>query len=90
MQVSEHETTINFEYDQRVVRIYTTREGCANGIIRRLGDASEFKQERLNSFSWSFTIPMGDCRSPELIVKLLNPDEKTPMSEAQKAALRGA
>ncbi|MEL6224922.1 MAG: hypothetical protein AAFR31_20000 [Cyanobacteria bacterium J06627_8] len=89
MLISEHETTINFDYEERVVRIYTTREGVYNGVIRRLGKEVDYQPSGTVN-AWSFVIPMAACRTPEFICKLLNPDEKKAMTEAQKAALRTA
>lgn len=88
MSIEEHETQISFDYAEQIVRIYTTREGVKNGVLRRLGD-----QESVTCFGngpWNLTVPMSMCRGPQLIVKLLNPEEKTPMTEKQKAALRAA
>lgn len=87
MTNEEHETTISYDYADRVVRVYTTREGVRNQILKRLGDQEGVSfVETLRS--WSFTIPMQYCRSADMVVKLLNEDEKQPMSEEQKAALR--
>jgi hypothetical protein len=99
------ETSIIYDYDINQVRVFTDREGVKNGILRRLGDVEGLKitphffvkrdketkevVERRES-SWMITIPMEVCRGAEMICKLINPDEKTVMTEAQKAALRAA
>ena len=88
MQAEEHETHIWFDYASNTVKVYTTREGVRNGILRRLGPQEGIAEESTGRGRWSITIPMDLCRSPELICKLLNEEEKTPMSEEQKAALR--
>lgn len=88
MTLEEHETQISFDYAGQVVRIYTTREGVKNGILKRLGVQEGVTTE--GNGPWTLQVPMTMCRGPQLIVKLLNPSEKTPMSEEQKAALRAA
>ena len=88
MSIEEHETTVTWDYKDQVVRIYTTREGVKNGFLKRLGQ--DKSPEVKGSGPWSFVVPFADCRAPQLIAKLLNPDERTPMSEGQKAALRAA
>ena len=89
MTLEEHETQISFDYSQRVVRVYTTREGVKNGILKRLGEQPDVTVEDGDGY-WSLILPMSACRAPQLIAKLLNPDEKTQMSDEQKAALRAA
>ena len=89
MLISEHETTINFDYEHDLVRVYTTRVGVVNGIRKRLGNEVDYDSKQMGH-GYSLTLPMTACRSPEFICKLLNPDEKKAMTEAQKAALRSA
>lgn len=89
MTLQEQETNLVFDYAGKVVRVYTTREGVYNGFCRRLG-ADKVTLIRQTSSDWSFTVPMDDCRGPEAIAKLLNPDEKRPMSEERKQAFRAA
>lgn len=84
------ETTITYDYQIKQVRIFTDREGVKNGILRRLGDIEGLRCEQCGKSSWRMWIPMDVCRSPEMICRLLNPDERTPMTEAQKQALRSA
>jgi|GEM_PF-1163463 len=86
MKLEEQETTITYDYADSVVRIYTTREGVKNGIVRRLGEQEGLKVTASSS-SWSIVVPMALCRSGDMIVKLLNPEERQPMSDEQKAAL---
>lgn len=82
MTTGEHETTINFDYENNMVSIYTTREGVRNGILKRLGDKAMKKVEFTDKYQqWQFEIPMNMCRSAQLVTKLINPDEKTPMPE---------
>ncbi len=87
MKAEEHETNINWDYFERVIRVYTTREGVKTQILRRLG--AEHAPEVKGNGPWTMTIPFSVCRAPQLIAKLLNPDERTPMTDEQKAALRG-
>ena len=77
------ETSIVYDYEIKQVRIQSDRDGVINGILRRLGN-----QEGVVHNGRFLTIPMHLCRNPSLIVKLLNPDERTAMSDEQKAALR--
>ncbi|MEP0918651.1 hypothetical protein NC981_17615 [Leptolyngbya sp. DQ-M1] len=35
MSITEHETTIAFDYEQKQVRIFTTRSGVVNQIQKR-------------------------------------------------------
>lgn len=79
----EHETIIHFDYESKMVGIYTTREGVKSGIKRRLGEdiLNDCEVIRDTKQSWEIEIPFKYCRTPQLICKLINPDEKTPMPE---------
>lgn len=78
------ETNIVYDYEIDQVRVYSDRDGVINGILRRLGDQEGVKHE--GKF---LIIPLKYCRGAELITRLLNPEERQPMSDEQKAALRG-
>lgn len=81
MTGEEHETNINFDYSDGVIRIYTTRLGVYSRLIKRLGDEAlgRCQVEQMNSRAWQMTIPMDLCRDASMVVKLTNPDEKTEM-----------
>jgi len=84
------ETSITYDYEIKQVRVFTDREGVKNGILRRLGDVEGLSCEQVGRRSWQLCIPMSACRGAEMITRLINPDERTPMSDEQKAALRAA
>lgn len=83
MKREEHETTISWDYPTNTIRVYTTRESVLNKFLKRLGDGYVSSIERIGD-TVSFTVPMAACRDPGSVAKLLNPDEKTPMTEEQK------
>ena len=82
------ETSIVYDYAINQIRIFTDREGVKNGFLRRLGNQPGFVVS--GDGPWFITVPIELCRGPEMITRLLNEDERKPMSEAQKAALRAA
>lgn len=84
------ETTITYDYEIKQVRIFTDREGVKNAILRRLGADVPVRCEQVGRMSWQLWVPMDACRGAEMITRLLNSDAKTPMTEAQKQALRSA
>ena len=84
----EHETILTWDYQDQVIRLYTTREGVKNGILKRLGPDAAPKVQ--GNGPWAFVVPFEHCRAPQLIAKLLNPEERVPMSDEQKAAFRAA
>lgn len=84
MATTTEETSITYDYEIKEVRVYSTRQGVINGILRRLGDQEGVRHE--GNFLY---LPMSLCRGAEMITKLLNPDEKQPMSDEMKARLRG-
>jgi hypothetical protein len=76
-----HETNITFDYEIRQIRVFTTREGCYNGFVRRLGaEHVDLKEKSRNS--WRFNVSMDVCRGPEMIAKLINPEQKQPMPQS--------
>jgi hypothetical protein len=82
MTNEEHETVLNFDYAENVLKVFTTREGVYNGIKRRLGETALLECSLTEKRqSWSMIIPLKFCRNPALICKILNPDEKTEMPE---------
>lgn len=83
MKREEHETTISWDYPTNTLRVYTTRESVLRKFKKRLGDGYVTGIERIGD-TVSFTVPMEVCRDPGSVAKLLNPDEKTPMTEEQK------
>jgi hypothetical protein len=83
-----HETSIVYDHEISQVRVFTDREGVKNGIVRRLGVVHGLTVD--GDGPWSLRIPMQFCRGPEMITRLLNEDEKKPMTEAQKEAFRAA
>lgn len=83
MKREEHETTISWDYATNTIRVYTTRESVLKKFTKRLGEGYVTDINRLGE-TVSFTVPMNACRDPGSVAKLLNPDEKTPMTEDQK------
>jgi hypothetical protein len=82
MTNEEHETVLNFDYAEQVLKVFTTREGVFNGFKRRLGEAALMECSLTEKRqSWSMVIPLKFCRNPAMISKLINPDEKTEMPE---------
>jgi hypothetical protein len=81
------ETSIVYDYEISEVRIFTDREGVKNGILRRLGQSIDGLRVTGEN-PWFISIPMKHCRGAEMLCRLLNDDERSPMSEEQKAALR--
>lgn len=74
-----HETNITFDYEIRQIRVFTTREGCYNGFVRRLGaEHVDLKEKSHNA--WRFNVSMDVCRGPEMVAKLINPEQKQTMS----------
>ena len=82
------ETSVTYDYPSGVVRVFTDREGVKNGFLRRIGNHPSLVIT--GNGPWFISVPMEFCRGPEIIARLLNEDERKPMTEAQKAALRAA
>lgn len=80
MTRDEHETTTTWDYGAGVVRIYTTRASVYNGFCHRLGEEN-VTLVRQGAQDWSFTVPLEQCRGPEKMAKILNPDAKKPWTQ---------
>jgi len=87
MTNEEHETTLNFDYAHKVLRVFTTRRGVYDGFVKRLG-AENIQQLAETDRTWAFVVDLKLCRSANAIAKLINPDAKTPMSDERKAQLK--
>ncbi|MBD1825662.1 hypothetical protein H6F51_24655 [Cyanobacteria bacterium FACHB-DQ100] len=57
MSIDEHETTIAFNYAEKVVRIYTTRSGAVNQILKRSNNQAIVQDNGdlgASIFQWNF------------------------------------
>ncbi|MBD1823661.1 hypothetical protein H6F51_14330 [Cyanobacteria bacterium FACHB-DQ100] len=72
MSITEHETTIAYDYAEKMVRIFTTRSGVVNQILKR-SDNQAIVQD--NGGSWSINLSMELCRNPSLLVKITGDSE---------------
>lgn len=68
---AEQETTISYDYDRKVVRIYTTREGVFNNIKKRLGSSWMEEMSAKRDHGWYLIIPVNLCRQAYAITKCI-------------------
>ena len=86
MTRDEQETNLCYDYAANRIRVYTTRQSVLNGFRHRLGPEN-VTMLRETEQDWSFTVPMGLCRKPELVAKVINPDAKgDPLPDSVKEA----
>jgi hypothetical protein len=74
----DHETTVSYDYEEHVVRLFTTREAVITGLKKRLG-AELFASCTYRStgpYSHYLTLPMNLCRAPQMLVSMKNPELK--------------
>ncbi|MBD1847489.1 hypothetical protein H6F89_29635 [Cyanobacteria bacterium FACHB-63] len=67
MTTTEHETTIVYRYEQKRVRIFTTRSGVVNQIQKRSNNQAIVQH---NGGSWSINLSIELCRNPSMLVKI--------------------
>lgn len=73
----ENETHIHLDYaannKEGVVKVYTTRRGEKNGILRRIGKENLLNYREVTAgdevIAWSLEIPMDMCRNGFYITK---------------------
>lgn len=72
--LEENETHIWIDYAGDEVHIFTTRQGVANDIRKRLGgvldEITEIESSDSKDFTCKFIIPMKYCRDGQYITKV--------------------
>jgi hypothetical protein len=65
-----HETTIGYDYEDQIIRVFSTRESTYTDIRKRLGEEL-WKQCEYRTYGPSshyIDLPMSLCRKPEMLV----------------------
>lgn len=69
MKIDELETNICFDYGQKVVRVYTTKDSVKDGFVKRLQGCPDLAVSG-HPGHWSLEFPIKYCRQPYLVVKV--------------------